>query len=98
MVEQYKKLYEDILNKSPEKIWTGSFDKEEIYKAYHSNSSLPGEVAVPKDKQALLMREAKDYEVLKTTLTYQIIMRIINMKVPGKKQLMDFIYKILKRA
>ena len=98
MVEQYKKLYEDILNKSPEKIWTGSFDKEEIYKAYHSNSSLPGEVVVPKDKQTLLMREAKDYEVLKTTLTYQIIMRIINMKVPGKKQLMDFIYKILKRA
>lgn len=96
MLEEYRVMYSDNMN-NIHKVLKGSYDCKYIYRAIQNESIDKGtavvEGAVVND---IWMKEAKEYQILKSTLTYQIVMKLINMRFPFKKRIMDFVYKLRK--
>lgn len=96
MVEEYQMLYH-TLEESQKKALTHQYDRKFVYHAYvdHTTGSeaRPGQITAENE---LWIREAKEYQVLKSTLTYQMMMKVIHMRFPFKKQIMDAIYKMRK--
>lgn len=97
MVAEYKELYQTLEDDSSQHK-TGQYDHRFIFQSYIRKSADGEEVPSGQITAAneVWIREAKEYQVLKTTLTYQIIMKLINMRFPFKKQIMDFVYKMRK--
>lgn len=93
MVEEYQILY-NTLEDRQSKRQDNPYDRKFIYQSFikkePDKEEQPVQVAAVNE---IWMREAKEYQILKSTLTYQIIMKLINMRFPFKKQIMDFIYK-----
>ena len=97
MVAEYKELYQTLEDDSSQHK-TGPYDHRFIFQSYIRKSADGEEVPSGQITAAneVWIREAKEYQVLKTTLTYQIVMKLINMRFPFKKQIMDFVYKMRK--
>lgn len=99
MANDYEKQYEDILRMNQIKR-TGEFNRRMIYSAYSEAVGAAGETGLRLSDKNIeyKLREAEEYRILKSTLTYQIIMKLINMRMPFKKQMMDWAYKHLRKG
>lgn len=96
MIGEYEVLYRKVeQGKSPRTI--GDYDHRLIYQSLRKNepltSAIPGQCEAVNE---LWQKEAREYQILKSTLTYQLMIKIIQIRFPFKKQIMDFVYKVRK--
>ena len=101
MLERYQILYEEIVKDDGKLNFKGVYDQRFIYQASKQTIQAGNYVAVDmenlgREKIDFWMKEAEEYRILKSTLTYQFIMKIINMRFPFKRQIMDWLYSQLK--
>ena len=96
MVEEYRELYFK-LEEGQSKSLTGQYNRKFIYQAYVKENAdeeiQSGQITAANE---VWIREAKEYQILKSTLTYQLMVKLIHMRFPFKKQIMDVIYKMRK--
>ena len=96
MVEEYRELYFK-LEEGQSKSLTGQYNRKFIYQAYVKENAdeeiQSGQITAANE---VWIREAKEYQILKSTLTYQLMIKLIHMRFPFKKQIMDVIYKMRK--
>lgn len=96
MVEEYRELYFK-LEEGQSKSLTGQYNRKFIYQSYVKENAdeeiQTGQITAANE---VWIREAKEYQILKSTLTYQLMIKLIHMRFPFKKQIMDVIYKMRK--
>lgn len=96
MIAEYKILYNENLRLTESRLcYKNNYDKKLIYQSYHH--AVKAQRDTNDSSVDLYRHEVEEYRVLKSTLTYQIIMKLIHMRFPLKQQLMDWIYKQWKR-
>lgn len=96
MIEEYRELYFK-LEEGQSKSLTGQYNRKFIYQSYVKENAdeeiQSGQITAANE---VWIREAKEYQILKSTLTYQLMIKLIHMRFPFKKQIMDVIYKMRK--
>lgn len=96
MVNDYKRFYDDILNSSHRKY--GLWDKKYVFMSSDAEKlTMYNKMKINVDDVELWKKEAREYQVLKTTLTYEIMHKIITMRFPFQKRIMDIVYKMFRK-
>ena len=106
MYSEYKNLYKACMDADGERTLCGEYDKWRIFNTYYqeNNKSVANDqnnsinnTRIVDERNQQYARDSEELRILKTTLTYQLMIKIINMRMPLKKQIMDVVYKIWKR-
>ena len=101
MNADYSTLYKICQENKPERLMSQEYDKQKIYNMYYYRNGLQTKSTTDKvisdEQNQQYMRDAEELRILKTTLTYQLMIKIIHMRMPFKQQIMNVVYKIWKR-
>ncbi|MGO5543207.1 glycosyltransferase [Blautia sp. HCP3S3_H10_1] len=101
MNKDYSILYKECQEKRPNRHMSWEYDKQKIYNTYYYRNDLQtkstGDNVIGDEQKQQYMRDAEELRILKTTLTYQLMIKIIHMRMPFKQQIMKVVYKIWKR-